>query len=393
MSKSKPVSLPPGMIEAAGIKYLRKRPSFVQLSKRLAKKGFALTDAQYKLLMLDVRSLEDLLALSSVDESVMAVQKLRVNNYAGYWQVRADLLPKTRPEALPKPPDPVAFYYTDEVPEWSGMEALIIPDIHFGYYMTEAGTCKPTHDESCVAIYLAVARLYQPKVIVVEGDLFDFPTLSTKFASDPVFMQLLNYVIRSGYLFLAALRAACPNARIVYIEGNHEKRLREYVKRLAPELLHLKREGDDQPMLSVPYLLRLGELGVEYVGPYGEHVWFPEFDARGLHGEKYGSSGGETVAKMLKEYPGENSFCGHVHRCEHAMKTSMIGGVRRVHWAIACGTGALIDGTVPGPKYADWQNGFGAIWQRNRASVHEIVDGAVVIAGRVITVNEQQEVS
>lgn len=386
-------SLPEGLVDAAGMKYLAQRPSFVRLAKRVALKGFTLTRDQYRLLMIDVKSLESLLKLTKVDREAFDVQKYTVNKWGkDNWQVKAHLKPKPKPGETPiQPAVPRTFPTRSSFPGNTGVDKLVLPDMHFGFYRTPTGECIPTHDERAISIYLSVAYEYQPSTIVILGDLIDLPTLG-KWVQGGEFNQLVDYAKQAAYEFLAALRDACPNARIVYVEGNHEKRLREYMRRLAPELANVTRAGETDPVLSITNLLRLRDLGVEYIGEYGEHFWFdprtPQA-TRVLHGELIGSSGGLTVAKMLVKYPRVNSMCGHVHRAELAFVTEHLdNGDYETYWAMSPGTGARLDGVVPGERYPDWQNAFGLVWKGNHPSVHVIQNGEVHIAGRTIKVQE-----
>ncbi|WP_218571937.1 hypothetical protein, partial [Pseudomonas sp. SZ57] len=65
-------------------------------------------------------------------------------------------------------------------------------------------------------------------------------------------------------------RANAPEAEVTLIEGNHDRRLQKSILRNAKAAFGLKRANDPEswPVLSVPNLLRLDDLGVEYVEGY-----------------------------------------------------------------------------------------------------------------------------
>ena len=68
----------------------------------------------------------------------------------------------------------------------------------------------------------------QPDEIILNGDMVDFYDLSS-FDKDPNRTQNLQQELDILYQMLLVFRAACPEAKIVYIEGNHEDRLKRYL--------------------------------------------------------------------------------------------------------------------------------------------------------------------
>ncbi len=124
--------------------------------------------------------------------------------------------------------------------------------------------------------------------------------------------------------WLAQLRMAAPTARICMLEGNHEMRLRKVLNDVACGELRTLRPADKPSgpeLLSIPYLLSLDKLDVEYVEPYGKGHWW-----RGIHfhhGRLVRSRGGKTVSAMLNN-SAHSQVVGHIHRREIASKAGRL---------------------------------------------------------------------
>jgi metallophosphoesterase superfamily enzyme len=83
---------------------------------------------------------------------------------------------------------------------------------------------QPIHDEKAISIGLAVISDLQPELIVMNGDNLDFEEVG-KYDKSKAYERMLQPAIDRMAEFLRQLREAAPTARIVWIEGNHEKRL------------------------------------------------------------------------------------------------------------------------------------------------------------------------
>ena len=121
----------------------------------------------------------------------------------------------------------------------------IIGDVHFPF-------------EHAIALDKALNILYKekPTIIVVDGDLLDFPTLSRYTVTPEMNRMKISDQLALGWQFFSDLRKQHPKARIIYIEGNHDFRFKAYTLRMAPQLyeyIDLKRD------------LRLDELKIEFI--------------------------------------------------------------------------------------------------------------------------------
>jgi predicted phosphodiesterase len=375
-----------------GDAYLAKRPSYKRALKRLERKDPALASEfdkeSYLLLNQEIRRLEGLLREANVDTEKFEVERYTVNSWSkGNFQVKAHLKPKAAPGSLIAPPPyeaPVLDVHA--MAQGHGlMEVLCIPDVHFGFLcdtvIGEDGApalkWRTIHDEAAVRVVLEVARKFRPATIVILGDLLDLPAMS-RWETQPMHKHQTLTAIQAAHDWLKKLRMACPTSRIIYIEGNHERRISDYLSKNAPELLWA---------VNVPGLLGLDKLTIEYVGPYGMRAEL----GKGMfatHGHLIGRKGGESSAKMLGEYHMSTVF-GHTHRLELAFHTHYNEKNEGFTvFSMGCGTLAKLDGSVPGSQHPNWQQGFGAIWSGRRPNIYRIEAGSCFIEGLVLNATE-----
>jgi hypothetical protein len=362
--------------EALGDSFLSHRPSFDRCVRRLARKAPEMVEyfhrGVYEPLMDDIRRLESLLKEANVDTDQYEVERYTVNSWSpGNFQVKAHL--KRRADGTLRPPE-VRPYTPSIEHAVRRADVICIPDIHFGFTaQTIVGDdgvprldWQPIHDPRAVAVMLAVCEHAQPRDIVILGDMLDLPGLG-RWDTTPTQRHQTMSAMQAARQFLSDLRTVCPATRIRLLEGNHEKRLADYMARNAPEMLWAT---------DVPGLLGCDDFRVEYIGPYLRKT---PLDSEGAvwayHGTLIGRRGGESAAKMLAEYPTASTVFGHTHRLELAWHTEWDAFGRPQHvFSMGCGTLARIDGAVPGSSCPDWMQGFGVI-SSGRPSIVPIQDG------------------
>lgn len=264
---------------------------------------------------------------------------------------------------------------------------LIVPDSQHGFVRQTDGSLLPLHDDRACSVVVEAARILRPECVVLLGDMLDLSPWST-YSQDPGARYTTQPALEALHKFLRHLRAAAPNARIVYLEGNHEHRIAKCMRDRMDEAVGLRRVGEDRELMSIPSLLDLDALHVEYVAPYGEDWWWG--DVRFHHGHTVRGGGGKTVAAMLANAT-THQVVGHIHRREVASRTIRT----RDGWAevTAMSPGCLChtDGRVPaaaGRKGEDWQQGFGIATRLDggtHIAVVPIVSGQSVVWGNVLT--------
>lgn len=251
---------------------------------------------------------------------------------------------------------------------------LILPDMQIGFYFDKLGNMHATHDERALDLALQIVALYRPHRIIMNGDNLDFPELG-KYRLTPAFVRTTQASIDATTVFMAKLRAAAgPNCLIDWLEGNHEKRITNYILDNAFASFGLRR-GDapeSWPVLSIPSLCRLDEFDINYVPGYpANEVWIND-RLMVVHGENVVSNGSTAHKYLAKSRV--SIIYGHIHRREWAERTTR-GANGKPHTIMAFSAGCLarIDGSVPStkggvdldgvpiPVVEDWQQGVGLI--------------------------------
>jgi hypothetical protein len=242
---------------------------------------------------------------------------------------------------------------------------LIIPDSQNGYSRNLlTGKLTPFHDRRCWDIAFQVAQDWQPDHLIFLGDMVDLPDYSDKFLSSPELKFLLQPTIYELGFIIGKLRSICPNAQFDWVEGNHEQRFNRAILANFQASYGVKQFtmlGDNSPKydyFSLPGLLNLERLNVNYIGDYPHAHLTIGKSCEVIHGIKVKSKGGETAKSYLHDYPCSVIY-GHIHRCEKVWRTIYFGDSVRYIFAASPGTFATVGGETPAVnKRSDWQNGL-----------------------------------
>ena len=307
-----------------------------------------------------IRSLSDLLDAADFDRerwivrsaSPLAWSSGKQQNYrikATLWPRLTELIRPAKFEDVPPPP----VQTQDDAPPVT----LLIPDSQNGYRRRGryGQHLEPLHDRRAWDCCVQLAEHLRPGRIVLLGDMVDNAEGSKKWPVGRDLLNTLQPTIDELAWWIAQLRVACPDAEIVYLEGNHEDRLDRAMIAYMREMQGIRPAGDPDPLITWARLLRLDDLGVRYVGPYGERVQiYP--DAYVEHGTKHAVGGGSTGDRYLARAT-SSVYVGHCHSRFLVAKTGHDGG-RRVIECGSPGTIARVDGAVPAvsPR-VDWQQG------------------------------------
>lgn len=179
--------------------------------------------------------------------------------------------------------------------------ALLYGDTHVGY-----------EDERAVRIVHAIGRDAQPTFLVHMGDLLDCYHIS-RYDKDPRRRDNLQTEIDAARVHLAQARRAMPNSRFIFLEGNHEDRLRRTLWNLEGPAAQLAKLTEFQNAMTWPALLGLDELHIEFV-PHAEqtrHSFLPKFLLK--HGTVVRGKSAYTAHGEWSKY-GKSGASGHTHR-------------------------------------------------------------------------------
>lgn len=223
------------------------------------------------------------------------------------------------------------------------ISTLVIGDVQYPY-----------HDKVAVNKILSVAEDLQPDRIVQIGDLIDHPTTSqwskgTALEYAPILQDHITGLRKD---FLSPLREAAPKAALTWLEGNHDLRLREYVKKYAAPLMTLD-------ALSTESLFGLPELDVRYVkGPH--RIGTNTYAIHGHESGGYCASASAWDAKFSKRYGSDKSFVfGHTH--QGFLITRAFGYAGKVSPRFTMNVGSVMDpiqATYVKDGAVSWQPSF-----------------------------------
>ena len=264
---------------------------------------------------------------------------------------------------------------------------VVLPDAQVGFKKDfNTGELAPLHDLKAIAVATEIVKEIRPNRLILLGDMLDLPDWSTHFVRSPEFYFTTQPSLDWLASWISELRPYCNE--MVYIEGNHEKRMIDSIVQNTIQAYGIKpaNEPDVPPILSVPYMLGLHKMGVEYVGNYPHGEFYVNDNLVCIHGNKVGPKSGQSVMKML-DSPRISVIQGHVHRLEMGHKTVWTHGQPKIYQAISLGTLARIDGIVPGggTRY-NWQQGFGIVeYDKERFQVDSIgiYDGKAIFKGKL----------
>ena len=205
----------------------------------------------------------------------------------------------------------------------------------------------------------------KPDGLIYMGDLIDFPNLS-KFETNPDFTSTVQQGIDLGYQTLRDLKESAglkKGSELIFIEGNHEVRLRRALINKLPQLFGIKNADateEDKSVLHLANLMKFNELGWIYWDEPSDVYPHPEYEiVKGLfarHGNFVRSKAGMSALANLDRVDG-SIIQGHTHRLAITHHTRWTGQTMNQYSAIETGTMADLEG-LGYSKQPDWQGGF-----------------------------------
>lgn len=209
-------------------------------------------------------------------------------------------------------------------------------------------------DKGAVAAALADIKALDPDEIILGGDLVDCGGFLAQH-------HTLGYVAETDYSyeediacaagFLDALAAAAPRAVIIYIEGNHERRVETWC---VTETLRHRRDSEMlRRALAPEYQLQIARRGIVYkrISECYDNLSVPGVIKRGSCYFFHGITTSKHAAAMTLLRTSGNSVFFHTHRAQSDIQ-------RRVNVGIigAWNPGCLC---IPQPL---WQHGAPTDW-------------------------------
>jgi hypothetical protein len=233
---------------------------------------------------------------------------------------------------------------------------LMSPDAQIGYWLHSDGSWVTIHDERCFSVGHQIAWA----VAESDGlhgwiDAGDFADLAAPSRHNPTSIDLhvegLNRTWQRGAEEFARRRALVgPEGEVVVTGGNHDARLQLAANKQMPYLVGMKRANDpddEHPVLTVPYLMRARDYGVEWVDSFPSAYRRLNSNLVVIHSPAYGSKALDTARKIMNKIHASVYF-GHIHRREALADNIETTKGARTMEAWSDGTWARIDGSLPG---------------------------------------------
>lgn len=202
----------------------------------------------------------------------------------------------------------------------------------------------PNHHEEGVANVMDFIRYEGFDHVVINGDLMDCYWLSSfpKEPGVPDFQAELDMTIE----FLEELRSAAPNAKIDYLEGNHEERLKRRLKEM--HAFHSLRN------MNLQNLLYLDEFDITY-HDYKKPLHINSLSV--IHGHRLSKHAAYSAKAHLLDDDFQNVIMGHTHRMGLYCKSGYLGRRRALE------NGGLFDARkLDYMTNPNWQNGFCVVY-------------------------------
>lgn len=215
-------------------------------------------------------------------------------------------------------------------------------------------------DPFALRVFLDTIKMVQPDIVVLNGDVFDFPQISRHRKLPGHFNLNLQDEIDWGRKhILEAVRKAAPKAEILLVIGNHEYRLVNYLADTAPEFAALR-------TLKFGELFGLDELEIglvvrqNFLAPYDrqkkrelQENWYVIEDClvatHGISCAKFAAD------EQIKRYQ-KSGTSGHTHRPQIITSASL--GTGSVSWTSTPMMASFAVGRDYVSEPSGWQMGF-----------------------------------
>lgn len=270
-------------------------------------------------------------------------------------------------QVLTIPPQPFAVEIPAPAPSTKSRKwttAVCYGDTHF-----------PFSDPQAIAVLHGVIRDARPDIIVNVGDLVDAWQIS-RFDKDPARLDSLQDNIDEARIHLHQIAQLAPNARRVWLEGNHESRLTRAIMGLEGAQREFGKLRAFQEAMTWPNLMQSESIGWEFVPErmQSRTQVLPKIITK--HGNVVRKWSGWSAKGEWEKY-GRSGVSGHTHRLGWFVHRDHNGNANWVETGCTC----LLE--APYGVDFDWQSGFVVMtWNESQAVQNvefvSIRDGAAI---------------
>ena len=323
-----------------------------------------------------ITTIDELIKQCEIDLEVWKIDRHVINKWEVFGakfglknliQVKA-WLTKLEPEAIRPVISPISIRVGKlrkvVKKETEYKKGLLLFDPHIGFEQNmRSKKLKPFHDRKAIDIAFQFCKEFTFDWVGLGGDWQDNAMFSDKFQKKISYYFNTQAALCENSWTCGMLRKLQPTADMDYFEGNHEVRIENMIiNHLLPAYgLRPADNVDGLAVMSVPFLLGLPGLNINYIGNYpGSEHWVNEKVVI-RHGDIARKGSGATASAIAKESTYTEIF-GHIHRFEWAVRTEHRNGKTNYIQAFSPGCLCKIDGTVPAKsKRPNWQQGFAII--------------------------------
>lgn len=218
---------------------------------------------------------------------------------------------------------------------------------------------SPFHLPQALALAIEYIKRFKPDLLILNGDIVDFYTLSTfkKIGRGP--NSLIEEIITTNNEVLDPILAACPpKCKKVWVAGNHEHRLKASI---AVNVKFL----ENFPGLNIEECFRMKERGIRYIDSQsGNGIFWITQHLVAMHGI-YTSV---HAAKKYTDSLDASVIYGHCHKEQYWRDTKALGGKSK----IAIGAGCLCQDPEDFNSLARYDRGFVAGWFDPDSGIFEV---------------------
>lgn len=279
--------------------------------------------------------------------------------------------------------------------------ALAIYDIQAGFRRDViTNELIPFHDRRVLDIIKQILEYKEFDDVIFGGDELDLSEWTTRWTIEPEFYHTTQPALIELSWWLTQFRQAAPHAKMSMLDGNHNRFKDAIVTHLrsAYELRPVDELHRDA-ILTMPRLLALDKLDIEYIDGYGTNdsrVWLNE-QVSLAHGDVARAAPGSTAGAMA----GKNMYStifGHIHRREMASNTVQLRDGHVIVTTFCPGCACHTDGRVPGSKSdSNWQQGL-AVVDYLEDGTHNITpifidEGVAMYEGQIFIAENRDEES
>lgn len=266
-------------------------------------------------------SVADAVRNAGFDPEEWGIKSVAITAVAGRSQVRLTLLPQLIRPARAVPANWKPFDVTEKKMGEPFKRVLFLSDHHF-----------PHHHKTLHQLMLHAISDLHPSGLVWGGDYYNLGALS-RFETSREFSEPLQEAFDIGRIgqteYLNAMdfhgrRDAGEDVFAWWLPGNHEYHLLRAIRKFLPQVEGLRRAGSklsDWPVLSIPYLACVDELGITWIAggsgankpenwPNAEIPLTRQFFLH--HGNTVASGAGAAIRKVMNRRR-HSGCCGHTH--------------------------------------------------------------------------------